>query len=186
MGSPRIISGKARGIRLKSVPGNITRPVTDRVKEALFNIIAAKIIDAVFLDAFGGTGSVGIEALSRGAKEVLFLDNKRQAVEVIKENLEKTKLSDKAKVRLADALSYLRQLPDKQYDFIYIAPPQYKGIWKQVLEIIDANTGWLSANCWVIVQVDPVEYEKITLNSMVEINQRRYGSTLLLFFEQIG
>ena len=84
MSTPRIISGKARGIRLKMVPGDITRPITDMVKEALFNILGPDIEDASLLDLFGGTGSVGIEALSRGAAFCRFIDLHRAAVEVIK------------------------------------------------------------------------------------------------------
>ena len=87
MSSPRIIAGKARGLRLQDVPGNVTRPITDRVKEALFNILGTDIEEAAMWDMFGGTGSVGIEALSRGAKFVRFSDKNRGAVQTIKTNL---------------------------------------------------------------------------------------------------
>ncbi|HZW03476.1 MAG TPA: RsmD family RNA methyltransferase, partial [Anaerolineaceae bacterium] len=98
MASPRIIAGTARGIRLKPVPGEITRPITDRVKESLFNILGPDIQDAALLDLFGGTGSVGIEALSRGAAFVRFNDLHRQAVATIKENLQRTRLGERAEV----------------------------------------------------------------------------------------
>jgi 16S rRNA (guanine966-N2)-methyltransferase len=107
MSQPRIISGKARGIRLQDVPGDITRPITDRVKEAVFNIFGSDIIEASFLDLFGGTGSVGIEALSRGAKNCTFIDIHSQAINVIKSNLKITRLEEFAKVHQMDAFHFL-------------------------------------------------------------------------------
>lgn len=185
MASPRIIAGSARGIRLKPVPGDTTRPITDRVKEALFNIIGPDIQDASVLDLFGGTGSVGIEALSRGAAFVRFNDLHRQAVTTIRENLQRTRLAQRAEVLLGDAYALLRRPPDRQFDYIYVAPPQYKGMWQQAMLEIDANPGWLLEDSWVIVQIDPVENEKLTLEHLVEFDQRRYGSTLLVFYEAV-
>ena len=184
MGSPRIISGKARGMRLQSVPGDTTRPITDRVKEALFNIIGMDIRGAHFLDMFGGTGSVGIEALSRGAEFVRFIDTSQAAVNTINSNLEHTHLSEGAQVIRGDALALLKQKPDRQFDYIYIAPPQYKQIWKRALNIVDSNIKWLSPDAWVIVQIHPVEYETLNPENLLDFEQRKYGSTLLLFLER--
>ena len=183
MSNPRIIAGKARGMRLQDVPGEITRPITDRVKEALFNILANDIPGSTFLDLFGGTGSVGIEALSRGAKFVRFIDLNRPAVNVIRANLTHTHLEENAQVFQNDAFQFLRQKPDRQFDYIFIAPPQYKGMWEKALHIIDENMEWLDAAGWVIVQIDPVEFKSVDLHHLVMIDQRRYGSTLLLFYE---
>lgn len=130
MSNPRIISGKARGMRLQGVPGDITRPITDRVKEALFNILGAEIQNATMLDLFAGTGSVGIEALSRGAGYVRLNDLHRQAAATIKANLKHTRLEAGGEVTQLDAYSLIKQPPDRQFDYIYIAPPQYKGMWK--------------------------------------------------------
>jgi 16S rRNA (guanine(966)-N(2))-methyltransferase RsmD len=165
------------------VPGDITRPVTDRVKEALFNIIGSDIIGASFLDLFAGTGSVGIEALSRGAKYVRLNDIHRQAVAVIKSNLILTRLENGAEISQGDALDILSAKPDRLFDYIYIAPPQYKNLWIVALQALDANPGWLSADGWVIVQIDPVEYQAVELTNLVEFDRRRYGSTLLVFLE---
>ncbi|HWQ82978.1 MAG TPA: 16S rRNA (guanine(966)-N(2))-methyltransferase RsmD, partial [Anaerolineales bacterium] len=129
----RIIGGKARGRRLRGVPGDSTRPITDRTKESLFNILGADIQEAAFLDLFGGTGAVGIEALSRGASFVRFLDNERLAVATIKTNLQTTQLSGQAEVLKMDAFHYLAQPPDRSFDYIYIAPPQYKEMWVKAL-----------------------------------------------------
>lgn len=186
MTNPRIISGSARGIRLNAVPGDITRPITDRVKEALFNIIGIDIVDASWLDLFAGTGSVGIEALSRGAKYVRMNDLHRQAIATIKSNLTLTKLEKGADLSQRDALEILRSKPDFKFDYIYIAPPQYKGLWIKALQALDANIGWLSDESWTIVQIDPVEYEPVPLQNLVVFDQRRYGSTLLVFYQPVN
>ncbi len=183
MSNPRIIAGKARGMRLSAVPGDSTRPITDRVKEALFNIIGADINASSMLDLFGGTGSVGIEALSRGAQFVRFIDQNRVAINTIQKNLDYTQLVKSAQVIQADAFIYLKQKPDRPFDYLYIAPPQYKELWQRALEVLDQNPGWLAQDAWVIVQIDPIEYREINLTSFHEFDQRRYGSTVLVFYQ---
>jgi 16S rRNA (guanine(966)-N(2))-methyltransferase RsmD len=183
MSEPRIISGTARGIRLRPVPGDITRPVTDRVKEAVYNIISSDIVGVNFLDLFGGTGSIGIEALSRGAESVTFIDLHSQAITTIKANLKTTRLESKAKVVQSDAFRYLAgPTPNPAYDYIYIAPPQYKQMWLQALKIVDEKIKWLVEDGWVIVQIHPVEYEEPNLVNLTEIDRRKYGSTLILIY----
>ncbi len=184
MSMPRVIGGTARGIRLKDVPGDITRPITDRVKEALFNILGGDIIDASLLDLFGGTGAVGIEALSRGAAFVRINDLNRAAITTIRANLEATRLQSHAQVTQGDAFSLLQQAADRAFDYIYIAPPQYKGMWQRAIKLVDDHPNWLSDEAWVIVQIDPVEYEAMSLKNLNEFDQRRYGSTLLVFYER--
>jgi len=153
MAGIRVIAGKAKGRKLQMVPGQDVRPIGDRVKESLFNIIGADIREARFLDLFAGTGSVGIEALSRGAARVLFIDENRRAVETIRKNLEHTKL------------------------------PQYKGMWLKGVQAIDDKVAWLNPDAWVIAQIDPDEYEDMNLSHLIEFDQRRYGKTLLVFYE---
>lgn len=184
MSTPRIIAGSAKGARLRDVPGSITRPITDRVKEALFSILGNNIIDADFLDLFGGTGSVGIEALSRGARFVRFIDLHRAAVATIKTNLKHTRLAERAEALRADALATLGKPPDRPFDYIYIAPPQYKDIWLKTLQCLDQNPGWLAEDGWVVVQIDPVEYRPVEFQVFKEFDQRRYGSTLLVFYKK--
>jgi 16S rRNA (guanine966-N2)-methyltransferase len=186
LANPRIISGKARGIRLQSVPGDVTRPITDRVKEALFNILGADIQDVSFLDLFGGTGSVGIESLSRGAGFARFIDLNQAAISTIKTNLERTHLKEKAEVVHMDAFSYLKRPADRPFEYIYIAPPQYKGLWQQCLIDLERYPDWLSSDGWIIVQIHPIEYEKMGFTNFEEFEQRRYGSTLLIFYERIA
>ncbi len=179
----RVIAGSAKGRKLKLVPGDSTRPVMDRVKEALFSILGRQIFDANVLDVFAGTGSVAIEALSRGAKHATLIDLDKQAIDTIHENLKLTGLAEKATVRRADAFVALANKPDSVYDIIYLAPPQYKGMWIKALQIIDTNMGWLREDGSIIVQIDPSEREAITLKSLSLVDERKYGNTLLLFYE---
>ncbi len=178
----RVISGSAKGRRLDSVPGDSTRPITDRVKESLFNIIGPEIQNSTFLDLFAGTGSVGIEALSRGAESALFIDLNRRAIKTVHANLKLTGLSDRAHVSQWNAFTYLEGPDYQAFDYIYIAPPQYKGLWLQALELLDAHLDWLSPDGWVIVQIHPKELTIHDLDNLVEFDRRTYGSTLLLFF----
>jgi len=153
------------------------------VKEALFNILGADLENTSFLDLFGGTGSVGIEALSRGAGFVRFLDIHRDAIITIKTNLGHTHLEENAEVIHLDAFIFLKQPVDRSFQYIFIAPPQYKGLWLKTLQTLDDNPTWISEDGWVIVQIDPVEYQEQTLKNIRKFDQRRYGSTLLLFYE---
>lgn len=182
--SLRVISGSARGRKLKSVPGDTTRPVMDRVKEALFNILAADVLDSNWWDLFAGTGAIGIEALSRGAAFVKFSDLNRAPIETIKENVDHCQFSEQAEIKRGDAFTLLSGTADKRFEYIYIAPPQYKKMWLEALKLIDDNTGWLSEDGTVIVQIDPREYEAFEFNNLVEGEQRKYGNTLLVFYDR--
>lgn len=188
MGELRIIGGKARGRRIRSVPGRTTRPITDKVRQALFNILGADIRGASLLDLFAGTGSVGIEALSRGADYVLFNELNRHAASIIRENLRSTELEQGAIVSQEDAFSLLHGPVLHRVDYVYIAPPQYKEMWSKALCSLDENNEWLSEDAWLIVQIHPVEYkpigEDLPLVSLIEFDQRHYGSTLLVFYRK--
>jgi 16S rRNA (guanine(966)-N(2))-methyltransferase RsmD len=184
--SLRVIAGSARGRRLKSVPGDTTRPVMDRVKEALFNILAGDVVDSNWWDLFGGTGAIGIEALSRGAAFVRFSDLNRAPVYTIKENVEYCGFSKQAEVRKGDAFSMLNAQSDRRFEFIYIAPPQYHEMWSRALKLVDENIGWLTDDGTVIAQIDPLEYTEIELKNLEETEQRKYGSTLIVFYDRVG
>jgi len=184
MSTLRIIAGKAKGMRIQSVPGDSTRPITDRAKEALFNIISTDLIDSSWLDCFGGTGSVSIEALSRGAKTSTIIDLHPLAIETIKKNLNYTKFSDQSDVIKTDSLVYLKKKPFKSYDYVFIAPPQYKGLWQKTLEILDNNPDWIVDDGWIIVQIHPVEYKPLELENFEEFDQRKYGSTIFVFYQR--
>jgi 16S rRNA (guanine966-N2)-methyltransferase len=192
MSGLRIIGGSARGRHLHAVPGDSTRPITDRTKESLFDILGADIQDANLLDLFAGTGSVGIEALSRGAAFARFLDINRLAIQTIHSNLEIAGFKGQAQVQRLDAFTLLGQPPDRRFEYIYIAPPQYKDLWKRALLALDANPNWMTEDAWVIAQIHPVEFDgreqnpALKFHNLVEFDQRRYGSTLLIFYELAG
>ncbi|HET59168.1 MAG TPA: 16S rRNA (guanine(966)-N(2))-methyltransferase RsmD [Chloroflexi bacterium] len=184
MASPRIIAGKAKGMRLFPVPGDSTRPITDRVKENLFNIIGVDIIDTAFLDLFGGTGSVGLEAISRGAAYCRFIEKNPNAAKTLRKNIVYTKLEGSSELINTDALPYLKQTPDRSFDMIYVAPPQYKQMWKTTLNLLDQHPAWLAPYAWIIVQIHPVEFEEdLAFTNFHEFDRRKYGSTILIFYE---
>ncbi len=180
----RVISGKARGRKLKLVPGDSTRPIMDRVKENLFNILGDFVPGSRWLDLFAGTGQVGIEALSRGASEVIFVDNVRAAVRTIQDNLRHTHLTNGAKTLNMDAFRYLDSPLGAPFDLIYVAPPQYKDMWEKVVTLVDQRPfDYLVPEGLLVVQIDPKEYNDLELGNLLEYDQRRYGSTLLCFYE---
>lgn len=144
----RVIAGSARRLPLRTVDGMDTRPTTDRIKETLFNMLMNDTKDSAFLDLFSGSGAIGIEALSRGAKAAVFVENNKTAVECIRYNLSFTRLSDYAVVMENNVLSAISILEEKnrKFDIVFMDPPYNKGIEKEVLErlassvIIDMNT----------------------------------------------
>jgi 16S rRNA (guanine(966)-N(2))-methyltransferase RsmD len=186
MSGIRVISGSARGLRLRLVPGESTRPISDRVKESLFDILGADVRDAWMLDLFAGTGSVGIEALSRGAAGVLLVDNDARAIVTVQANLKSTGLAGRAEVVRADAFALLSEAPRCKFDYVYIAPPQYHELWSRAVAMLDARPGWLNPDAWAIAQMHPKEYRALELANLRESDQRRYGSTLLVFYEFAG
>ncbi len=184
MATLRVVSGSAKGKRLKTVPGDTTRPITDQVKEALFNILGSEVHEIRLLDLFGGTGAVGIEALSRGAKHALFLDTSHQAVKIIKQNLETTGFTNKATVMRGDAFTYLQAPSETGFDLIYVAPPQYKDMWEKAMRLLDAKPDLLDDDGQIIVQINPIEWSDQDYTHFIEFDRRKYGDTELIFFEK--
>lgn len=131
----RVISGKARGVSLMTPKGDLTRPTADRVKEALFSIIQFDLPGANVLDLFGGTGQLGIEALSRGAKHAVFVDSREDACRLIKENLKRTKMESVATVVRSDYLQYLQRCRE-QFNIIILDPPYAEVFLENALNII--------------------------------------------------
>ncbi|HEX8983354.1 MAG TPA: 16S rRNA (guanine(966)-N(2))-methyltransferase RsmD [Ktedonobacterales bacterium] len=182
----RVIAGSAKGRHLKGPDTIDTRPILDRVKTALFDILAPDIVDSRFLDLFAGAGSVGIEALSRGAAAATFIELSPDIVKLVKENLATTKLDAHAEVIRADAFGFLRTARAQRqiYDIVYVAPPQYKQMAAQALEWLDREP-LTEPDGMVVVQVHPrerVDFEPLTLTRLRLYDERVYGSTLLMFY----
>ena len=150
----RVIAGKARRLNLKTVPGMETRPTTDRIKETLFNILQPELLDCRFLDLFSGSGAIGIEALSRGAAQAVFVEKNPKACTCIKENLAFTKLADGGKLPNMDVLQALRSLEGKgTFDCIFMDPPYNHELEEMVLEYLQTSTV-LDENTIIIVEAD--------------------------------
>lgn len=134
----RVISGNVRGLKLSSPTGIDTRPTLDRVKEAVFSMLLPHINDAVVLDLFAGSGALGIEALSRGAKKAVFVDNSNDAILCVQSNVSSAKMADTSEIRKSDAKTYLSTCSER-FDIIFLDPPYAKGLYQSVLEIICAR-----------------------------------------------
>ena len=183
----RVISGKARGTKLSSIESLSTRPTLDRVKESLFNIIQNNLRDAVVLDLFAGSGQLGIEALSRGADKAYLCDINRDAVKMIKQNLEKTKLKDKAVVINEDYKKALRTLnTNEKFDIIFIDPPYKEDIAvDSIIDIIHESR--LKENGIMIIETDERERDLREINKIENIkiiDQRKYGRARLIFIKE--
>lgn len=183
----RIVGGEARGRRLKGPKTAGTRPVIDRVKTALFDILSERVIDAQVLDLFGGTGAIGLEALSRGAAHATFVEINHQMAGILRENARATGLADRAEVIRGDAFHFLEAAAaqGRRYDIVYIAPPQYHQLAAKALALVErlplTQPGGLA-----IVQIFPkerVDLDQMPLEKLHQIDERRYGSTLLLFYK---
>ena len=178
----RVITGKARGVVLKTPTGMTTRPTTDRVKEALFSIIQFEIPGAAVLDLFGGTGQLGIEALSRGAKSAVFVDAGEPACRLIRENLQRTRLEADAKVIRSDYLAYLNRCKEK-FQIIFLDPPYAEVFLENALKCITEIDILQSGG--IIVAERPVEKElPFEFEGYTRSRDYKYGKTLLTIYRK--
>lgn len=187
----RVVTGAAKGRKLKGPKTPGTRPIIDRVKTALFDILSWRIEGARFLDLFAGTGGVGIEALSRGAASATFIEMSPPIIKLIRENLQITELSAHAEVLHMDSFKFLQSYATgagkdtRSYDMIYVAPPQHQEMAARALGLLDASPLLADAGL-VIVQVHPKErpgVAAVELSRLAQTDERRYGSTLLMFYK---
>ena len=182
----RVISGKARGKKLISLEGMNTRPTLDRVKEALFNIIQFDIIDKNILDLFAGSGAIGIEAISRGARLVTFCDKSIDAIKIIKTNIENTRSKENSIVLHKDYISALNTLAEEKekFDIIYLDPPYKTDFANKAIEkIIQLNL--LSKDGIIILETDDTEKIEEIANQRIEIfDKRKYGRAILIFIRK--
>ena len=179
----RVITGKARGVVLKTPEGMATRPTSDRVKEALFNIIQFEIPRARVLDLFGGTGQLGIEALSREAKYAVFVDEREDACRLIRENLKRTKMEGSARVIRSDYMAYLRTCRDK-FDIILLDPPYAEVFLENSLKMITEIDILQSGG--IIVAERPVGKElPWDFPGFERSKDYKYGKTLITIYRKV-
>ena len=178
----RVITGSARGRRLKDLPGLETRPTTDRVKEGIFNIIQFDLEGRKILDLFAGTGQLGIEALSRGAAAATFVDQRRDAAAVIKENLKLLNFSTNITVINGDALSFLASATDR-FDIIFIDPPYAANLWESALHAISKFD--ILSNHGIIICESPLERDMPSLPlPYLQHRTYRYGKTKITTYHR--
>jgi 16S rRNA (guanine966-N2)-methyltransferase len=180
----RVVTGEAKGRKLKAPKTMGTRPIIDRAKTALFDILSTEVEDARFLDLFGGTGSVGIEALSRGAAHATFIEMNYKVLQLLRENLQITRLADRAETLHGDAFKFLQSAQGRVYDIIYVAPPQYHEMAARALQLLDGSP-LVAPGGLVIVQIHPKERVGVAAVPCTHLqleDERRYGSTLLMFY----
>ena len=171
----RVITGSARGRRLKQLEGLETRPTTDRVKEAVFNILQFDIEGRRVLDLFAGTGQLGTEALSRGAASAVFVEKRRDAAALIRENLKLTELTDRSRVVNGEAGAFLAGCREK-FDLIFLDPPYAAGLLEEALEAISRFD--ILANHGIMVCESPAERELPDLPAPYSRHRvYRYGKT---------
>ena len=180
----RIISGTARGTKLYTLEGKTTRPTLDRVKESLFNIIQNEISNSIFLDLFSGSGAIGLEAASRGAKKVILCDKSKEAINIINKNIEKTHLKEKVEIYNIYYETLLKTKIKEKLDIIYIDPPYESNFAIKSLELI-IEKQIANENSTIIIETDDEnrilkELEKLEIQIT---DKRKYGRAVLIFLK---
>ncbi len=179
----RIITGKAKGCKLKAPKGMQTRPTTDRVKESLFNILGENVISAHVLDIFAGSGALGLEALSRGAENAVFIDFSRESSAVIAANAKQSKLETACFIMQNDMKSALSKLSAKKasFDLVFCDPPYNQGLVAETLSLLDESS-LLTANCIIVVEHSKHESPIASWTNFLLRRSEKYGETILSFF----
>ncbi len=174
----RIVGGKYKGRTLVEFGGYDVRPTSDKVRESFFNIIQNSIYGAKFLDLFCGTGAMGIEALSRGAKKVHFNDRSRESLAILRKNIEKLKVDEQFVQTNLDALTLLKSTNEK-FDIIYVDPPYKTQMGK---DVVKSCQGKLEENGFVVLE-DEVTFDG-EIDGFIKFDQRKYGRVHLTFFRE--
>ena len=178
----RVITGSARGMRLFTLEGDSVRPTTDKVKEAMFSIIQFEIEGRRALDLFAGSGQLGIEALSRGAKSAHFVDESRQAISVINKNLEKTKLTELATVSHTDSISFISST-ERTFDLFFLDPPYNKGLVEKALPLCAKKA---SEGALIVCETSAGEFLPEEVESLEFSKRYKYGKTALTVYRKAG
>ena len=180
----RVVGGNLGGRKLECPVGNDIRPTTDRVKENLFNILNTRITNSSFLDMFSGCGGIGIEAISRGADEVVFVEVASESILALKKNLENLKVTEGYRILHSDVFDALRRLAEEDvcFDIIYMDAPYNKGIYQKVLEEISVCE--ILSEGGIIVVERHFEDVCVTLPDNLElVREKKYGSTVISFYQ---
>lgn len=182
----RVIAGSAKRIQLKTVEGLDTRPTTDRIKETLFNMISEYLADSSFLDLFSGSGAIGIEALSRGAANAVFVEENINAMNCIHENLSITKLSGRAETYEMDVINALKCMEHhKKFDYVFMDPPYNLKLEKRVLEYL-SKSDLLSEDALIIVEASlNTEFSYVEQLGFVLIKEKKYKTNKHIFLEKV-
>jgi 16S rRNA (guanine(966)-N(2))-methyltransferase RsmD len=176
----RVTGGIGRGRRLKVPSGSRVRPTSDKVKQALFNILGERVADALFLDLYTGAGGIGIEALSRGARKVVFVDSSRESLEVVKHNLEQTAFVDRSQTSLSRAETFLKR-QSGPYDIVFLDPP-YAEELQPLLELVAAS-GVVKPDGIVIAEHFRKQSSPANAGRLSLYREARYGDTVLAFYK---
>ena len=181
----RVIAGEARRLKLVTPEGNDTRPTQDRIKETLFNMLQNDVPGAVFIDVFAGSGGIGIEALSRGAKKAYFIENNIKAIKCINQNLQTTKFEDRATVLKSDVLVGLKNVKEKEVDLIFIDPPYESGLYERTFELLGrlpyvTEYTMLIAECSIDMDLSVFED-----NGFEIIKEKRYKTNQHVFLKKL-
>ena len=181
----RVIAGTARSLPLRCPNGMNTRPTSDRIKETLFNMLQTNIPGSVFMDIFSGSGGIGIEALSRGAKKAYFIENDHAAIDCIQHNLQFTKFTDEAVLLKQDAVSALNNIYEKEIDIVFMDPPYGQELEKQVLSAIKGYK-YITTNTLFIVEADLVtDFSYLTTLGYMILKEKKYKTSRHLFLQLV-
>ena len=181
----RIISGTARGTKLYTLEGTNTRPTLDRIKEPLFSIIQNRIKDAIVLDLFSGSGAIGLEAISRGAKKAILCDKSKEAIKIIKQNIEKTHFTEQVELHNLDFEECLKKLKEN-IDIIYIDPPYQTEYIKQALVILEQSQ-FITKETKIILETDDETriVEQVKDFKFEIVDKRKYGIAHIIFLQRM-
>ena len=181
----RVVSGNLRGMKLNTIEGDSTRPTREVVKEALFSIIMNYVEDAIFLDLFAGSGAIGIEAISRGAKGAIFIDLNPKCVKVIKENVAKGRIEENSRIYNTDYKMALKKLQGEKIDIIFVDPPYNKKMGVDAIERI-SEYDLLADDGIIIIETDTNEEVPDLIGRYEKYNYKRYGRNILSMYRRKG
>lgn len=180
----RVISGKVRGLKLNAPKNDDVRPTTDRVKESLFNMINSYMMDSDILDLFAGTGSLGIECLSRGANKCVFVDKSKESINIVKSNIKKARVENESIVLNLDFKSAISSLALKKekFDVIFMDPPYYKNMFSDALLAVDEKE-LLKEDGIIVVEHDTVDKFPDNMGRLYKSREKKYGNTTITFYK---